>query len=95
MPADADDISLELIEALGFAVLRQQNLDALDISIAVIETPPGLSVRDAIRRLRQSDPGALYEFNHLYQAMPAGDKYPLAADAHKPTTASAIGISSA
>ncbi len=88
---DADDTSLELIEALGFAVLRRQNLDALNISIAVIETPAGLSVREAIRRLRQSDPDALYEFNHLYQAMPAGGKHHASPDVRQPAMASATG----
>jgi len=87
---NADDTSLELIEELGFTVLRQQSLDALDISIATIETPSGLSVRDAIERLRQSDPDALYEFNHLYAAMPAGDKLDQTPGTHKLSTVSAM-----
>jgi len=66
---NAEETALELIEALGFAVLRQQNLDALNIRLTVIETPVGTSVREAIERLRQHDPAALYEFNHLYAAM--------------------------
>jgi len=70
---NAEDTSLELIEALGFAVLRQQNLAALSISLAVIETPAGVSVRDAIKQLREHDSQALYEFNHLYSAMRAED----------------------
>jgi len=90
---DADDTSLELIESLGFAVIRKQSLDALNISIAVIETPPGLSVRDAIARLRQSDPDALYEFNHIYETMRVSDKPNQALDARKlPAVATVTGI---
>jgi len=90
---DADDTSLELIESLGFAVVRKQSLDALNISIAVIETPPGLSVRDAIARLRQSDPDALYEFNHIYETMRGSDKLNQTLGARKlPATATVTGI---
>ena len=63
---NADDTSLELIEALGFTVLRKRNLDALDISITIIETPAALSVHDAIHRLRQSDPNAFGKGNTQY-----------------------------
>lgn len=57
--------------AAGFAVLREERLEDLDLAVVVLAPPRGLSLRRALERLRQLDPDGVWEFNHVYT--PAGD----------------------
>jgi subtilase family protein len=52
--------------AQGFVPLRQLMLDGLDVSLIILQAPPGVSTAQALVRLRTVDPTGLYEFNHLY-----------------------------
>jgi hypothetical protein len=52
--------------AQGFVPLRQLRLDGLDVSLIILQAPPGMSTAQALARLRTVDPTGLYEFNHLY-----------------------------
>ena len=54
----------------GFTVLREDRLDELDLAVVVLAPPRGLSLRRAIEHLRDLDPDAAWEFNHVYS--PAG-----------------------
>ncbi len=54
------------VRSLGFIVDREQNIDALNIHLAVLKTPPGMSTKKALRTLRDADPGGVYDYNHLY-----------------------------
>lgn len=54
-------------EATGFRVTRRSDLDALGLFLVVLRPPRGVSVAEAVRRLREMDPQGRYEFNHLYQ----------------------------
>ena len=65
---DLDDTSAELIEDLGFRVEEREELAGLGRSIARVRAPVGLSIRRAIRTLRDADPETAYDFNHLYSA---------------------------
>ncbi len=58
--------ALERARVAGFSVLRIDRLEALGITLVVLEAPEGLSTRRALGRLRELDPGGQYDFNHLY-----------------------------
>jgi subtilisin family serine protease len=58
--------ALESARAEGFNVGRTRTLDGLDVTIIVLQAPTGMSTRRALQRLRQLDPGGIYDFNHVY-----------------------------
>lgn len=55
----------------GFVVVREERLEALDMTTVVLTPPRGLSLRRAVERLRDLDPEGSYAFNHVHT--PAGD----------------------
>lgn len=62
-PAQA---TLDAAIALGFRVLREQVLAALDLRQVVLQAPPGLTTAEALARLRALDPQLQADFNHVY-----------------------------
>ena len=58
--------ALESARAEGFNVGRTRTLEGLDATIVVLQAPRGMSTRRALQRLRQLDPGGVYDFNHVY-----------------------------
>lgn len=56
--------------AAGFTVLREDRLDALDLSVLVLAPPRRLSLERAVQRLQALAPDAEITFNHV--ATPAG-----------------------
>ena len=54
----------------GFTVVREDRLEALDLSSVVLAPPRHQSLNRALRRLREIAPGAEATFNHVYA--PAG-----------------------
>jgi hypothetical protein len=58
--------ALEGARAAGFKVLRTESLDALGLSLVVLEAPDGMSTRHALKALRELDPEGQYDYNHLY-----------------------------
>jgi len=58
--------ALESARAEGFSVGRTRTLEGLDATIVVLQAPTGMSTRRALQRLRQLDPGGIYDFNHIY-----------------------------
>lgn len=86
LPQAARDQAL----AAGFTVLREERLDALDLSIVVLAPPRRLTLDRAVRRLREMAPGAEIAFNHV--ASPAGmTAAPLAPPASPQTNGAAPG----
>jgi len=62
--------TLDRLRRAGFTVRAEGALQGLGLETAVLGLPRGLSAIEAVRRLRDLDPGGQYDFNHLYQ--PAG-----------------------
>jgi subtilisin family serine protease len=60
------DSVIDQARAAGFTVLREQNLQALGLHLVVFGVPSRLSTKKALRRLRESDPGGTYDYNHIY-----------------------------
>ena len=58
--------ALERARAAGFTVLRTESLDALGLTLVVLEAPDGMSTRRALKKLRELDPEGQYDYNHLY-----------------------------
>lgn len=61
-----DPATLEAAEREGFTVLRRETLDPLGVEVVVLRVPHGLSVRKALRRLRELDPAGSFDYDHLY-----------------------------
>ena len=52
--------------AAGFKPLREESLDGLDESLAVMKAPPDMGLADAVARARAIDPAGAYDFHHIY-----------------------------
>lgn len=60
--------ALEAARAAGFSIKRRTQLEALGMDVAVIVPPDGMSVRQAVERLRRLDPTGRYDFDHIYSS---------------------------
>ncbi len=54
----------------GYAILREERLEALDLTTLVLSSPRGMSLSRAVARLTRADPDAEIGFNHVHT--PAG-----------------------
>ncbi|WP_161974598.1 S8 family serine peptidase [Piscinibacter terrae] len=61
-----DAALLAAARADGFTVVRERRLDELDLRIVTLRAPAGWDTPRALARLRQIDPQAAVDFNHLY-----------------------------
>ncbi len=64
LPSDATARAAVLAE--GYAVLREEALDGLDLAWLVLRPPPGLSLDRALALLRRLDPAGQYDHHHVY-----------------------------
>ena len=84
------DAAVDGARAAGFTVDREQVIAPLNIRLAVFKAPQNLSTKQALRVLRDADPGGSYEYNHIYggagslQGMPPAGDAPAAASAQNP-----------
>ena len=53
------DGAVDRARAAGYSVLRERSLDGLDSRIVVLQVPPRISIRRALRQLRSLDPLSL------------------------------------
>jgi subtilisin family serine protease len=60
------DAALDYARSIGFVVDREQNIGAMNIRLVVFRAPQGMSTKKALRTLREADPGASYDYNHIY-----------------------------
>ncbi len=67
---DLSDAARAQAQGLGFIFIREERMEALDLTITVLAPPPRMSLARAADRLRQIDPAAEIAFNHIYA--PAG-----------------------
>jgi hypothetical protein len=58
--------ALDRAQAAGFEIVRRRALEGLDVNMAVLHAPAGMSTRRALRELQRGDPEGIYDFNHLY-----------------------------
>lgn len=57
--------ALARARAEGFSVGRTRTLEGLDTTMVVLQAPPRMSTRRALRWLRRADPGGVYDYNHI------------------------------
>lgn len=50
----------------GFVVARREALSGFDLEIIALTPPKGMSIKKALRRLAEIDPGATFDYNHIY-----------------------------
>ncbi|CAN5447102.1 hypothetical protein BH10PSE5_BH10PSE5_19750 [soil metagenome] len=58
--------SLTIARKAGFSVGAETSLESLGLSTVTLSPPPGVSAREAVRRLKALDPQGQYDFNHIY-----------------------------
>ena len=58
--------SLAIARKAGFSVGAETPLEGLGLSTVTLSPPPGVSAREAVRRLKALDPQGQYDFNHIY-----------------------------
>ena len=58
--------AMEAARTRGFAVVREQAIEDLDIHVIVLQPPRKMSMAKALRQLREADPAGTYDFNHIY-----------------------------
>lgn len=75
---------LTIAQAAGFAIARQGTLEGMDGDIVILTAPQGMSGRRALRKLREIDPAAAYDFNHIYFASAADEVGSVAATERLP-----------
>jgi hypothetical protein len=54
------------LQGAGFGIEREEPLGHGNAALLVLSAPPGYSTSRALRLLRQVDPDAAYDFNHIY-----------------------------
>lgn len=57
---------LAAAQTAGFVIRRRKALERLDADIVVLAVPQKMSARKALKTIRAIDPGAAYDFNHVY-----------------------------
>lgn len=67
-------------QAGGFQIVRTDAIDEAT-SMITLRAPSGMSTRQALRRLREADPGGVYDFDHLHLESGAGAAISSAAQA--------------
>jgi hypothetical protein len=81
---------LDRAKAAGFTVGRTRTLEGLEVTIVVLQAPPGMSTRRALQQLRQADPAGVYDFNHVYMESGEVVGSAVTADARSGTTSTPI-----
>jgi hypothetical protein len=70
-----EDGVLQRARADGFDIARREELEGIGTQVVILKAPEGMSARQALKRLRQSDPHGTYDLNHIYTASGlAGEK---------------------
>jgi hypothetical protein len=83
--------ALERARAAGFTVISQRRLEGLGLDLVLLEAPPGMSTRRALKRMRKLDPEGEYDFHHLYLESGIAPDSP--ADAESPSAPAATPAS--
>jgi hypothetical protein len=78
--------SLAIARGLSFGLVRQTDLGALGLNVAVLRVPDGMSASDALVALRKADPDGAYDVDHIYD--------PSGAVSDKPTNAATLSTES-
>jgi subtilisin family serine protease len=60
------EAAMESARILGFAILREQSIDSMNVHLTVFKAPAALSTQKALLALRKADPTGVYEYNHIY-----------------------------
>jgi hypothetical protein len=67
------DASLAIAKGLKFEILRQDTLESLGLTVAVLRIPDDMSATEALTALRQADARGAYDYNHIYDPSGARD----------------------
>ena len=68
--------SLGNAQSLGFRIMARIRLPTLGVDAVVLKAPERMKTTEALRMLRTRNPGALYEYNHLFDFRPTIGQQP-------------------
>jgi subtilisin family serine protease len=60
------DAAMRRALSAEFLVAREQTLTAAGMRVIVLTAPPGMSTKQALENLRESDADGVYDYNHIY-----------------------------
>jgi subtilisin family serine protease len=80
--------ALDRARAAGFSIARTRTLEGLDATVVILTAPAGMSTRRALQRLRDADPGGVYDFNHVY--VESGEAAASSAQTDEPSGAASV-----
>jgi hypothetical protein len=63
---DLGDAAVARISAAGFSIVSRRTLAALGTPLIVFAPPRGMDTARALRQLRTLQPGATFDYNHIY-----------------------------
>lgn len=63
---DPDPAARDRARAAGFTILRETQLEGVDLTVVILAPPRGMSLRAGVDRLAAMDPGGTYTFNHIH-----------------------------
>jgi minor extracellular protease Epr len=69
---DPRDSTLATARSLGYGVAERYRLESLGLTVIRLSIPEDQDAGEAIRALRGRDPGAIFEYEHLYDFLPSG-----------------------
>jgi hypothetical protein len=69
---DLSEVALARLMAEGFALIQRQRLPGLDSELFVLRVPAALSTKRAWQLLRELEPQASFDYDHLYADSSAG-----------------------
>lgn len=76
---DASPALLARVQAAGFSMLREDEMEGIGVRVHVLSVPRGESGRKALERLHKLAPEGAFDLNHVFE--PAGSALGAAADA--------------
>lgn len=88
------DSAVDGARAAGFTVDREQIINPMNIRLVVFKAPQRLSTKQALRILREADPGGNYDYNHIYGGAGSPRGTPAAGDMPASTSAQSAPASS-
>lgn len=62
------------VKAMGFGIIEKMTLDGLGMEVLRLRVPQGLTVRTAVKTLREKFPGVNIDANHQFDPSQAADK---------------------
>ncbi len=86
------DASLAIAKGLKFEILRQDTLESLGLTVAVLRIPDDLSTTEALVTLRKADAAGAYDYDHIYDPSGARESNDASSSVASPVETASLRI---